>query len=136
MHLCLPRDGVPQDCVTAEAAQYQVAGMMVVTVPLDSLWCPSPQDHHHESSCQHQGYRILHFYTAVSLLDNKMMALDSNLKFNAYVQAQVIALYYAQGEIRWDLLINVLKGYEMAQDANFTSLFVNRKKMLMMKEWT
>jgi hypothetical protein len=54
---------------------------------------------------------------ALSLLDTKMIALDSDvLEFNACVQAQVIALD-AQGETRHDLLINVFVAYEMAQDA-------------------
>ena len=65
--------------------------------------------------------------TALSSLDNKMMALDSDiLKFNAYVKTQVIALE-ARGETTTDLLVNVFKGYESAQDADFID-FVKRKK--------
>jgi hypothetical protein len=50
--------------------------------------------------------------TALSSLDTKMMALDSDIsKFNAYVKTQVIALE-ARGETTTDLLVNVFKGYE------------------------
>jgi hypothetical protein len=65
--------------------------------------------------------------TALSSLDTKMMALDSDIsKFNAYVKTQVIALE-ARGETTTDLLVNVFKGYESAQDADFID-FVKRKK--------
>jgi hypothetical protein len=65
--------------------------------------------------------------TALSSLDNKMMALNSDIsKFNAYVKTQVIALE-ARGEATTDLLANVFKGYESAQDADFID-FVRRKK--------
>jgi hypothetical protein len=56
-----------------------------------------------------------------------MMALDSDIsKFNAYVKTQVIALE-ARGETTTDLLVNVFKGYETAQDSEF-ALFIKRKK--------
>jgi hypothetical protein len=65
--------------------------------------------------------------TALSSLDTKMMALDSDIsKFNAYVKTQVIALE-ARGETTTDLLVNVFKGYETAQDLEF-ALFIKRKK--------
>jgi hypothetical protein len=49
--------------------------------------------------------------TALSSMDTKMMALDSDIsKFIAYVKTQVIALE-ARGETTTDLLINVFKGY-------------------------
>jgi hypothetical protein len=66
--------------------------------------------------------------TAFSSLDTKMMALDSDIsKFNhAYVKTQVIALE-ARGETTSDLLVNVFKGYETAQDSEF-ALFIKRKK--------
>jgi hypothetical protein len=65
--------------------------------------------------------------TALSSLDTKMMALDSDIsKFNAYVKTQVIALE-ARGETTTDLLVNVFKGYETAQDSEF-ALFIKRKK--------
>jgi hypothetical protein len=65
--------------------------------------------------------------TALSSLDTKMMALDSHIsKFNAYVKTQVIALKY-RGETTTDLLVNVFKGYETAQDSEF-ALFIKRKK--------
>jgi hypothetical protein len=65
--------------------------------------------------------------TAMSSLDTKMMALDSDIsKFNAYVKTQVIALE-ARGETTTDLLVNVFKGYETAQDSEF-ALFIKRKK--------
>jgi hypothetical protein len=65
--------------------------------------------------------------TALSSLDTKMVALDSDIsKFNAYVKTQVIALE-ARGETTTDLLVNVFKGYEVAQDADFLD-FVKQKK--------
>jgi hypothetical protein len=65
--------------------------------------------------------------TALSSLDTKMMALDSNIsKFNAYVKTQVIALE-ARGETTTDLLLNIFKGYETAQDSEY-ALFIQRKK--------
>jgi hypothetical protein len=65
--------------------------------------------------------------TALSSLETKMMALDSNIsKFNAYVETQVIALE-ARGETTTDLLVNVFKGYETAQDSEF-ALFIKHKK--------
>jgi hypothetical protein len=64
---------------------------------------------------------------ALSSLDTKMMALDSDIsKFNAYVKTQVIALE-ARGETTTDLLVNVFKGYETAQDSEF-ALFIKRKR--------
>jgi hypothetical protein len=65
--------------------------------------------------------------TTLSSLDIKMMALDSDIsKFNAYVKTQVIALE-ARGETTSDLLVNVFKGYETAQDLEF-ALFIKQKK--------
>ncbi len=65
--------------------------------------------------------------SALSNLDTKMSALDSNItKFNIYVKAQVISLE-ARGEVTNDLLVNVFKGYQMAQDDDFQA-FVKRKK--------
>jgi hypothetical protein len=50
--------------------------------------------------------------TALSSLNTKMMAFDSDIsKFNAYVKTQVIALE-ARGETTTDLFVNVFKGYE------------------------
>jgi hypothetical protein len=65
--------------------------------------------------------------TALSSLDTRMMALESDIsKFNAYVKTQVIALE-ARRETTTDLLVNVFKGYETAQDSEF-ALFIKRKK--------
>jgi hypothetical protein len=65
--------------------------------------------------------------TALSSLDTKMMALDSDIsKCNAYVKTQVIALE-ARGETTTDLLVNAFKGYETTQDSEF-ALFIKRKK--------
>jgi hypothetical protein len=65
--------------------------------------------------------------TALSSHDTKMMALDSDIsKFNAYVKTQVIGLE-ARGETTTDLIVNVFKGYETAQDSEF-ALFIKRKK--------
>jgi hypothetical protein len=65
--------------------------------------------------------------TALSSMDTKMMALDSDIsKFIAYVKNQVIALE-AREETITDLLVNVFKGYVTAQDPEF-ALFIKRKK--------
>jgi hypothetical protein len=64
---------------------------------------------------------------ALSQLDVKMSAFDSNItKFNIYVKSQVICLE-ARGESTNDLLVNVFKGYQIAQDEDFAQ-FVKRKK--------
>jgi hypothetical protein len=64
---------------------------------------------------------------ALSQLDVKMSSLDSNItKFNIYVKSQVISLE-ARGEFTNDLLVNVFKGYQMAQDKDFAQ-FIKRKK--------
>jgi hypothetical protein len=56
--------------------------------------------------------------TALASLDTKTMALDSDIsKFNLE----------ARGETTTDLLVNVFKGYETAQDSEF-ALFIKRKK--------
>ena len=56
-----------------------------------------------------------------------MSGLDSNItKFNIYVKSQVISLE-GRGESTNDLLVNVFKGYEMAQDEDFGQ-FIKRKK--------
>jgi hypothetical protein len=66
--------------------------------------------------------------TALSSLDTKMMAFDSDIsKSNAYVNTQVIALA-ARGETTTNLLANIFKGYETAQDSEFALLFITRKK--------
>jgi hypothetical protein len=65
--------------------------------------------------------------TALSSLDTRMMALDSDIsKFNAYVKTKVIARE-ARGETNTDLLVNVFKGYETAQDSEF-ALLIKRKQ--------
>jgi hypothetical protein len=64
---------------------------------------------------------------ALSQLDVTMSGLDSNItKFNVYVKSQVISLE-ARGESTNDLLINLFKGYQMAQDEDFAQ-FIKRKK--------
>jgi hypothetical protein len=66
-------------------------------------------------------------HNALSSLDTKMMALDSDIsKFNAYVKTQEIALE-ARGETTTDLLVYVFKGYETAQDSKL-ALFIKLKK--------
>jgi hypothetical protein len=67
--------------------------------------------------------------TSLSSLDTRMMTLDSDIsKFNAFVKTQVISLQ-ACGEsvIDSELLMNVFKGYESAQDADF-ALYIKRKR--------
>ena len=64
---------------------------------------------------------------ALSQLDVKMGGLDSNItKLNMYVKSQVISLE-ARGESTNGLLVNVFKGYQMAQDEDFAQ-FIKRKK--------
>jgi hypothetical protein len=69
---------------------------------------------------------------ALSQLDVKMSSLDSNItKLNIYVKSQVISLE-ARGESINNLLVNVFKGYQMAQDEDFAQL----RRTPMMKEPT
>jgi hypothetical protein len=64
---------------------------------------------------------------ALSELDVKMNGLDSNItKFNIYVKSQVIPLE-SSGESTNNLLVNVFKCYQMAQDEDFAQ-FIKRKK--------
>jgi hypothetical protein len=64
---------------------------------------------------------------ALSQLDVKMSAFDSNItKFNIYVKSQVISLE-ARGKATNDLLVNVFKGYQMAQDEDFAQFFKRKK---------
>ena len=57
--------------------------------------------------------------TSLTLLDSKMIELDSNIKaFNQYVKAQIKNLA-ARGETSSDLLINLFKGYKAANDVEF-----------------
>jgi hypothetical protein len=70
---------------------------------------------------------VTFIHEALSQLDVKMSSLDSNItKFNIYVKSQVISLE-ARGEPTNDLLVNVFKGYQMAQDKDFAQ-FIKRKK--------
>jgi hypothetical protein len=56
-----------------------------------------------------------------------MSGLDSNItKFNIYVKSQVISLE-ARGESTNGLLVNLFKGYQIAQDEDFAQ-FIKRKK--------
>ena len=60
--------------------------------------------------------------TALTQLDAKMIELNSNvIEFNLYVTAQVQALAH-RGETTDDLLINLFKGYRVANDVEFVDL--------------
>jgi hypothetical protein len=64
--------------------------------------------------------------TSLTLLDAKMIELDSNVEtFNQYVKAQIKNLS-ARGETSSDLLINLFKGYRAANDVEFAD-FIRRK---------
>jgi hypothetical protein len=64
---------------------------------------------------------------ALSQLDVKMSGLDSNItKFNIYVKSHVMS-FEARGESTNNLLVNVFKGSQMAQDKDFAQ-FIKRKK--------
>jgi hypothetical protein len=69
--------------------------------------------------------------TSLTLLDTKMIELDSNVEtFNQYVKSQIKNLA-ARGETSSDLLINLFKGYRAANDvefADFTRHKVNSYK--------
>ena len=57
--------------------------------------------------------------TSLTKLDNKMIELDSNVKtFNFYEKTQVKSLA-ARGDTSSDLLINLFKGYKVANDSEF-----------------
>jgi hypothetical protein len=65
--------------------------------------------------------------TSLTLLDDKMIEVDSNIKvFNFFVKAQLRKLA-ARGETTQDLLINLFKGYKVADDAEFLD-FIRRKE--------
>ena len=112
--------------VTTEAVHYHVPDTTVTTdppIPCGALLLKVI------IMKAHVGTRatVSHIRTSLSSLDSKMMALDSDIsKFNAYVKTQVIALE-ARGETTSDLLVNVFKGYEVAQDSEFAD-FIKRKK--------
>jgi hypothetical protein len=67
--------------------------------------------------------------TSLTLLDDKMIEVDSNIEtFNFYVKAQVKSLS-ARGETSSDLLTNLFKGYKAANDVEFAD-FIRRKQNL------
>jgi hypothetical protein len=70
---------------------------------------------------------VLHIQTLLTLLDTKMIELDLNIEtFNQYVKAQIKNLL-AWGETSSDLLINLFKGYKVADDVEFLD-FIRRKE--------
>jgi hypothetical protein len=65
--------------------------------------------------------------TSLTLLDTKMSDVDSDIEsFNFYVKAQIKGLS-ARGETSSDLLINLFKGYKLANDVEFLD-FIRRKE--------
>jgi hypothetical protein len=65
--------------------------------------------------------------TSLTKLDTKMIELDSDIEaFNFYVKAQIKSLS-ARGETSSDLLINLFKGYNAANDVEFLD-FLRRKE--------
>ena len=65
--------------------------------------------------------------TSLTELDSKMIQLDSNITaFNFFVTTQLKSLS-ARGETTNDLLINLFKGYKVADDAEFMD-FIRRKE--------
>jgi hypothetical protein len=59
-------------------------------------------------------------------LDEKMIEVDSDIEaFNFYVKAQIKSLS-ARGETSTDLLVNLFKGYKVANDVEFAD-FIRRK---------
>jgi hypothetical protein len=70
---------------------------------------------------------VSHIRTSLTLLDSKMIELDSNIEtFNQYVKSQIKNLL-ARGETSSDLLINLFKGYKVANDVEFLD-FIRRKE--------
>jgi hypothetical protein len=112
--------------VTTEASHYHVAdqrGAAEPPIPCGALLLKVIITKAHVDTRA----TVSFIHMALSSLDSKMMALNSDIsKFNAYVKTQVIALE-DRGETTTDLLVNVFKGYGMAQDADFLD-FVKRKK--------
>jgi hypothetical protein len=77
----------------------------------------------------HVDYRATVSFVRTSLtrLDEKMIELDSNIEsFNFYVKSQIKSLS-ARGEASSDLLINLFKGYKVANDTEFLD-FLRRKE--------
>jgi hypothetical protein len=70
---------------------------------------------------------VTYIRTSLTELDDKMLDLDSDIKaFNFFVQTQVKSLA-ARGETSSDLLINLFKGYKVANDSEFQD-FIRRKE--------
>jgi hypothetical protein len=70
---------------------------------------------------------VTHIRTSLTMLDAKMIELDSNVEtFNVYVKAQIKNLS-ARGETPNDLLTNLFKGYKVADDVEFAD-FIRRKE--------
>jgi hypothetical protein len=70
---------------------------------------------------------VTHIRTSLTMLDVKMIELDSNIEtFNVYVKAQIKNLS-ARGETTNDLLTNLFKGYKVANDVEFAD-FIRRKE--------
>ena len=65
---------------------------------------------------------VSHIRTSLTLLDAKMVELDSNVEtFNQYVKAQIKNLS-ARGETSSDLLINLFKGSEQQMTLSLLTL--------------
>jgi hypothetical protein len=65
--------------------------------------------------------------TSLTELDDKMVDLNSDITaFNFFVQAQVKSLA-ARGETSSDLLVNLFKGYKVADDSEFQD-FIRRRE--------
>jgi hypothetical protein len=70
---------------------------------------------------------VSHIRTSLTQLDTKMLDLDSKIEvFNQYVKAQIKSLL-ARGEMLSDQLINLIKGYKVANDVKFLD-FIRRKE--------
>jgi hypothetical protein len=70
---------------------------------------------------------VSHIHHSLGKLDKKMIKLDSDIEvFNFYVKAQVKHVS-ARGEASSDLLVNLFKGYKVANEVEFED-FIKRKQ--------
>jgi hypothetical protein len=111
--------------ITAESPQYHLPTIVAAQGPVPSgplLLKLIISQAHVDSRAT-----VSHIRTSLTQLDTKMLDLDSNIElFNQYVKAQIKSLS-ARGETSSDLLINLLKGYKVADDVEFLD-FIRRKE--------
>jgi hypothetical protein len=111
--------------ITADLSDYHLPALVATQGPVPAgpllLKLIFSQAHVHSRAT------VSHIHTLLTLLDAKMIELDSNIEtFNQYVKSQIKNLS-TWGETSSDLLINLFKGYKVANDVEFLD-FIRRKE--------